>query len=335
MAGEIIDVDEIQVLLNLFDGRVSIKYPLYEGEIGSIRPTDSGYQLDLSCRPGDFEDAASAFGENEHEMPTYADVVQAMVAAGAVRYTNDADFRDRLETYRKLSRQVLFCPDTNLFYHCFPSQSGIDAREFAIMGTTVAEIESAINHKYRAATIARMKRDAPFEGGLLDELVNQKTKKSRAAVYGALAEFSFLRDRAIQVPVTEPAGPDPEENDLLIVKALRDFQNEAYRLPVLLTADTNMSSLCAAEGVEYFLFEYPCTAGSQECSPHTILRLLYRLAVICGFIKCGPVIIFAEFRGKGHKQRNLKLFFRNRELHDRFRKEIDICRRLVGLGVGT
>lgn len=329
----IIAVPEIQVLLNLLKRPVEIKYPLYDFDIMTLRDTASGFVLSGMCTRGDFDEASGAFGEFAHDMPSYNDVLQSMLAAGIIAYPNMEKFVEIRKNIPLMNKEMLFSLDTNMLYHAFPSRGGIPGDRYLIVDIVQSEIESALNTKYAAHTINHMKRMAPFEGALLEELVNQKTKRSRIAAYTALAEFEKIRDRARIIHGIESGGPDKEKNDLIIVRSLKDYEKDSFSTIVHLTADANVAELCRAEGLAYHLFEFPHAIDVRECTPSGAVHLISHLAVAFGVVKCGSAFIYGEYRGKGAKKQSMKVVIRNPDLAEEFKRELTLCRKLAALPI--
>ncbi|MDI9633593.1 MAG: hypothetical protein QFX32_06000 [Methanolinea sp.] len=327
----IIDAAEVQVVLNLLPGRVEVKYPLYGFPLLVLRETQAGYSLSCPCTREDFERAREPFGECAPELPSYADLVQSVLAAGIARFANEEAFARLKESVPLMNREALFSPDTNMFYLGFPSRAGIPRDRYVVVHTVLDEIEAALNEKYSPGEISRAKRAARFGGRVLDELVNQKTKRSRLAAYNALTELERIRDGARLVRGRGEGSSDREGNDLLIVKALSEFQRDAYCTVVHLTADKNVADLCRAEGIAHFLFEYPHELSARECTPAAAVECIFRLAVACGVVKVGPVLLYGEFRGKGTARRSLKMVTENEALAEEAGREISLCRKLSAL----
>lgn len=146
-------------------------------------------------------------------------------------------------------------------------------------------------------------------------------KRSRLACI-ALSECRELRKYAIEIEGIEASTIDKEANDLIIVKTLRKFEKERAAMPVLLTADRQMTDLCEAEGVEYFNFRLPHAVTADFCSPSSMLRLIYNLAMVFGVIRLNSVVIFGEFKGKSGID-ELKLRFLDDELQQNFEKHYE------------
>lgn len=334
MADESVIVrEELQILLNLLGERFTIKYPLYGFDIATLRRTAEGYEIRMECTRQDFEEASRAFDGYASEMPTYGDLVEVLLASGIITYRNIEAFAEQKKNIDSLRKNVRFSLDTNLFYHGFPFHAGIEAQRYVLVETVHEEIVRALNRKYSPRQISEMKRYARFGGDLLDELSNQKTKSARMATHIALREYLSIHDAAQIIPPIEPFADDREKNDLIIVRTLRKFEQEKYSLPLLLTADTNVAKLCEAEGLAHFLFDYPYEITVQDCSPKEGVWFLSFLAMTFGFLKCGPAIIFGEFGGKGGRDHDLKLRFLNPDLYREFERELDLCRRLIALGI--
>ncbi|HNW79891.1 MAG TPA: hypothetical protein PKJ91_00250 [Methanoregulaceae archaeon] len=329
----VIEIPELQVLLNLMNGPVAIKYPLYDFDIAVLKESRTGFVFSGMCSRDDFEDATGGFGELAYDMPSYNDLIQSLLVAGILPYRNIEVFEKLQASYRAMNKSVLFSLDTNLLYDGFPSQAEIDASDYLLVDIVQAEIESALNTKYLPQVIAQLKRQAPFEGKVLDEMVNQRMKRSRLAAYGALAEFQKIRDKAQIVKAGEPATSDKEKNDLVIVRALKAFEREKYSSPIHLTADTNVAELCRAEGVAHYLFEFPHTIDVRECSPSAAIVLLSRFAIAFGVVKCNAAFIYGEFKGKGARRQSLKVVIRNPALYAEFTKELELCRTLSKLNI--
>ncbi len=329
----IIDAPELQVLLNLMKEKITLKYPLYEFDLLSLRPSGAGYTLNILSFREDFEEAGMTYGDNAHEMPSYNDLLQSMLVAGIINYTNQEAFDAHRQLYGTMNKNVVFSLDTNMLYNGFPSQSGIDPSLFLVVDTVENEIKSSLNYKYSAVALAEMKRCAPFEARLLDELVNRKTKRSRLAAYAALPELEKIRDKANLVKEVVPSGSDKEKNDSVIVRSLREFEREKYSMPFHLTADVNVASLCKAEGSAFMHFEFPGTIETREVAPQDVIKLLFRLATAFGVVKCNSVILFGEFKGKGNRDQHLKAVFRNPDQYDTFVKELELCRALMKLKI--
>ncbi|HEU17460.1 MAG TPA: hypothetical protein ENO06_01870 [Methanolinea sp.] len=326
-----ISIPELQVLFNLVKGPVRIKYPLYDFEVATLRESPAGFVLSGMCTRDDFEEEAGRFGELAYDMPAYGDVIQSMLAAGILSYRNAGDFEDLKMAYRKMNREVMFSLDTNMLYDGFSSNAQINPYLFLLTDLVQQEIESALNTKYSPQAISLLKRSAMYEGGLLDELVNQKMKRSRLAAYGALAEFQKIRDQARIVKGVGPGSSDKEQNDLLIVQSVKAA--ERFALLVHLTADINVADLCMAEGVSCFLFEKPHAIDARECTPGQAVDLVSRLAVAFGVVKVGPAFIYGEYRGKGARRESLKVVIRNPGMEGEFVRELELCRKLSGLGI--
>jgi hypothetical protein len=203
-----------------------------------------------------------------------------------------------------------------------------------VVDTVYDEIESSVNYKYKPNQINEMKKCAPYNAKLLGNLGNQKMKKSRKAAYVGMKEYNHIIDTVREFKSEVPSTTDSEENDRIIVNAIRKFEaenNNAYT--IFLTADTNASNLCEGKGPDYFYFRYPSNLDAKECTSNQLVNLIYWFAIANGFIKCNSVIIFGEFGHKGRDDESLKLLFYNRELFDTFTRELKICRRLMELEI--
>ncbi len=326
--------DEIQIVLNNLGSSFLVSYPLYTIPLLQLQIEKDGYRFTIKTTREQLGEAAGAFGDQQYEVPTFDDLFACLIHAGLVRYANQEEFDSISKAHKGLKKDVFYALDTNLFYHGFPTQSGIDPAHFLILDITKAEIESSLNIKYSASQIVSLKQGAMYQKQMLDELGNQRTRRARLATYLALREFQMVRDRALRVDTGGQFSPDKEINDLLIVRALRRFEQEKASLPILLTADKNVATLCEAEGVEYFLFQVPFVVSNNHCTATEAVRLLFDLATVFGFIQCGGLSMYGEFRGKGPNLDEIKINTRNRQREEDLQRDIEICRRLTSLPIG-
>jgi hypothetical protein len=255
--------------------------------------------------------------------------------SGILPYANQDVFTEKQRFYSQMKKGVRFGLDTNVFYHGLPLNAGIDPAAFLLVDTVQNEIESSINYKYSHQQIAELKRAARFQKHLLDELVNTRTRRARQVTHLALPQFRAIRDRATLVQAEETSTSDKEANDLIIVKALKMFEREKFALPVMLSADRNLATLCDAEGIEHFLFEMPTATGKLQCTAASFTNVLGTLAGVFGFVQCNSVVIFGEYRGKGSRNDELKLQFLHEPLHEPFRKDLILCRKLQVLHIAV
>jgi hypothetical protein len=298
-----------------------------------FRIEGEGYRFKIEADRDQIMEAKEPFNTFSSEIPDFDDVFSCLIHAGIVHYANREEFERTSQAHKGLKKDVFYALDTNLFYHGFPSRSGIDPAHFVILDITKAEIESQLNIKYSPSQISSLKMKAQFQRQWFDELGNQRTRRARLATYLALREYQMLRDRALRFETGGKISPNKEENDLLIVRAMRQFETEKASLPILLTADKNVATLCEAEGVEYFLFMVPYTVTQERCTAPETIRLLYDLATVFGFIQCGGAYIFGEFRGKGPDLDELKVVFSNGHKGEDILKDLEICRKLISLPI--
>jgi hypothetical protein len=324
---------ELQILLNRLGSPFVVSYPLYGFPLMTFWIEGEGYRFNIETTRDQMEDAKEPFGDVAYEIPNFDDLFSCLINAGIVHYANREEFERMSQAHQSLKKDVFYALDTNLFYHGFPSRSAIDAAHFAILDITRAEIENSLNIKYSSPQINSLKQRASFQKQMLDELINQRTRRARLATYLALREYQMVRDRALHFKGDEPVSADKEKNDLLIVRRLRRFEAEKFSLPILLTADKNMATLCEAEGVEYFLFQMPYAITNTYCTAGQLVRFLYNLATVFGFIHCGTPYIYGEFRGKGPDLEELKLVLQNDRKEQDLRKDLDICRKLMSLPI--
>lgn len=328
-------IHELPLLLNYLGSSLEVSYPLYGFDLFTARTGSNGYTLESFGSREMFEDALAPYGNAIQEMPAFNDLLSCLMNSGILPYLNRDAFLEKIRMFATLKKGALYGLDTNVFYHGLPLNAGIDPAHFLLIETVRNEIESSLNFKYSPQQIVDLKRSAQFQKLLLDELINARTKRARLAAHLALPPFVAIRDRATLVPAIGPSSSDKEANDLIIVKSLKEFGKEKFALPVMLTADRNLATLCDAQGVEHFLFEMPTTLGKTHCTPAAFTKLLGTLAGVFGFIQCNSAIIFGEYRGKGSKGDELKVQFLNEALCESFRKDLSLCRKLQDLNIAV
>lgn len=266
-------------------------------------------------------------------MPSHNDVFDCLLNSGVIQYDNLKEFEKKRRTYRNLNRTVYFCPDTNILYQGFISNSNlIKPDEILLVNTVRDEVESALNYKYNNHQINELKKLANFHGHLFDELSNKRVKRSRRAAYLAMQDYRLIRDEAIKLEPVRESKPDSRENDITIVKTLRKYEKESSSLPVLITADNLVTDICETEGVEYFHLRIPHKIESSHCTPKQLRKLIYNLTVLLGFIKVNNTILFGEYKGKTNPG-DLKARFLNANIFQEFKRELKICRQLIKLGI--
>jgi hypothetical protein len=332
---EQIFIHELPLLLNYLGSSLEVSYPLYGFDLFTARTDSNGYTLESFGSREMFEDTLAPYGNAIQEMPAFNDLLSCLMNSGSLPYANRDAFKEKIHLFANLRKGALYGLDTNVFYHGLPLNAGIDPADFLLIETVHDEIESSLNYKYLPKQIVDLKRSARFQKQLLDELVNARTKRARLAAHLAMPPFRAIRDRATLVPAVEPSSADKEVNDLIIVKSLKEFGKEKFALPVMLTADRNLATLCDAQGVEHFLFEMPAVLGKTHCTPAAFTNLLGTLAGVFGFIQCNSAIIFGEYRGKGSRSDELKVQFLNEALYESFRKDLSLCRKLQDLNIAV
>jgi hypothetical protein len=318
---QVISADELQILLNLVE-EISLMYPLHKHfQLLTAKPGGDLYSLKVLQREIEFPQV--------EEFPNYSDFLECLLSAGVIGYENKGEFEKKLKAYQSLKKRVYFCPDTNVVYHRFLTNSGI--KDILLIDTVKKEIEASLNFKYSPQQVVEFKKNTKYQQFLLDEFVNRRMKRSRLACI-AMAEYRELRKHAIEIEGIEKSTNNKEKNDEIIVRTLRRFEKERSALPVLLTADRQMADLCELEEIEYFLFSLPHAVDAKECSFDSMLNLVYNLAMVFGVIRLNSTVIFGEFKGKNRID-ELKLRFLDEKLFERFDKQLRICRRLMKLGI--
>ena len=321
---EVIEKPELQVLMNVL-GEMRVSYPLYGLQLLRAKPSERGYRVTVTVNRREFNEKVPEFLANE--LPTYTDFYECFISAGILRYSNIGEFLQNLELYERLKKGVAFAPDTNLFYHRFISSfRPLDGYQIVVAEGVKKEIENAMNYKYRRRELDEMRR-AVQNSSLLREFSNRRTKKSRKAAYIALKEFEALKSRII---IAESVKEQAHNNDEIIVKSLKRYDNMTPTLLVFLTADIAITDVAEMEGLEYFLFEYPReNLGRHEVSAYQLRTLLFNLAAVFGVIETNRILIFGEFGGK-QGLNELKVIFpaENRTYHE-FEFHLKLSRKLM------
>ena len=335
---DVIKEDKLQILLNLFGSKIKIKYPLYDFEFLTASQFEDGYKLRVTCSEQTFDKQLHKFSGQAKELPTYPDLRGGMLSSGVINLSNLDDFKEKLKSYRTLSKSVKFSIDTNLLYLRFVTNTGlIKPSEVVLVDTVGNELIAKLNYKYSSKTLNAIKRSIKIkaQSDYIDELWNRRVKRSRKAAYIALREYKKLLDGvADELEEIEKSEADSRFNDMVIVKTLANFESEGHTLPVLLTADDAMADLCNAEGLEYIKFDMPHIIDADYCTSKQLIGLIFNLAVVLGFIQVNSVVLFGEFRGKSSNNPDqLKLKYLDNRIKNSFKRDLRICRRLMTLGI--
>ncbi len=313
----VITKPELQILLNLIEDEIEVWYPLYGILLFTARPSDRGYTLKVVAKKKDFK------GKHP-ELPSHSDFYEAFISSGIIRYDNITEFENTLQLYKTLKKGVVFAPDTNIFYHRFISHyPPLDGYQIIVAEDVKNEIEGAMNYKYRPHYLHEI-MEVVKNGHLLRELSNRRTKKSRKAAYIALKEFEVLKDRIL---IVERFG-EGHNNDEVIVKTLKHYDEMTPALVVFLTADLAITDVARMEGLEYFYFEYPTAELSEhEVSAYQLRTLVFNLAAVFGLVEINGTIVYGEFGGK-RRLDELKLVFKDRDMEREFLFHLQLCRKL-------
>jgi hypothetical protein len=319
MSEVVIEKPELQILINLLQegGEIRVSFPLYEALLFTARPLERGYAVEVKAEKRDFH-------MRHPELPSYSDFYETFISSGIITYDNIESFERMLELYRILKKGVVFAPDTNIFYHRFISNyRPLDGYQIVVAEDVKNEIEGAMNYKYRSNYLHEI-METVRNGHLLRDLSNRRTKKSRKAAYIALKEFGTLKDRLI---IVERYG-EGHNNDELIVKTLKHYDEMSPVLVVFLTADLAITDVARMEGLEYFYFEYPTAKlGTHEVSAYQLRTLIFNLAAVFGLVEVNGTLVYGEFGGK-KRLNELKLIFRDADLWEEFLFHLNLCRKL-------
>ncbi|MEN3051850.1 MAG: hypothetical protein ABC596_08590, partial [Candidatus Methanosuratincola petrocarbonis] len=233
----IVDEDELQILVNLFLEDFELTYPITHLQLFKCSGEKGRYRLSTDLTQESF----SIRDEDPYlEGPSYFDILECLMSSGILGFANMDEFKERLKAYRAY-RNILFALDTNMIYRRFASNTGLlDPKECIIVSTVRDEITSVHNYKYTQEQVIQMKSVAPFERGLLDELVNRRMKKSRKAFRFANKELKAL-SAAMSLEASERFSGQEGEGDRIIARSVSKCARERNAQIVLLTADSSMT----------------------------------------------------------------------------------------------
>jgi len=318
----------LQILINKFE-ICRISYPIFpQFHLLEAHAEDIGYQIRIN--EPDFNGFIQEFDNFQSEIPNYNDFKECFLASSCIKYKNLDDFKKKCNYYENMHQKVYFALDTNILYHCFISSSFLKNHKVLIPPTVKEEIMASMNYKFTLTQIEELKSNVPFQSHLLNELKNRRMKKSRKAAYLAKNELNKINTIEAEPITYKPSSY--EQNDMKIVKELKNFKNQTGALVILITADRLIVDFCEMENIDYFLFEHPDKIEVLNCSAEIFRSLIYNLAVMFGFIQLNSVIIFGEFRNKKRAE-ELKLKFLNDKFQEEFQKDLRICRRLIALNI--
>ncbi|WP_457741395.1 PIN domain-containing protein [Thermococcus sp.] len=327
MEAEIITKPELQVLINVLaeHGELKVSYPLYGLSLLEAETCERGYTVNVLTNRKSLN--ARVPPRLFSELPTWSDFYECFISAGIIRYDNLDEFEKTLELYQRLKKGVAFAPDTNLFYHRFiSSYRPLDGYQIVVAERVKKEIEDAMNYKYRHKQLEEISREV-LNVHLLREFNNRRTKRSRKAAYIALKEFERLKSRII---IAESVSESAHNNDEIIVKSLKRYDNMTPTLLVFLTADIAITDVAEMEGLEYFLFKYPREElGRHEVSAYQLRTLLFNLSAVFGVIDLNGILIFGEFGGKMSLDELKIVFERNDRVYNEFMFHLKLSRKLM------
>ena len=333
-----IDVDELQILLNLLDGSIRVKYPFYDFTMVSATVKDKDIGLEVSCSESDFNLCLSEFGEHQREMPCYDDLIDALFCSGILKYRNHWEIENLIDSIRKWppGRRACFIPDTNLFYHGFFSNyQKIHANEIILLKTVLDEVNNAQGKKYKDSMGKEIKGKIRFQPELFDEFDNRRRKQSRCAQYIALQEIQKILSEVLDIidGVSESTY-DNDENDAIIVETAKKIFEEGHPDLYLLTADKGLADRCESISLPHIFLQVPRFVEPVNCSYPAFRKLIAMLSYIFGVIKVNTVAIYGEFHKTEMNQGFcLKLVFQNKSLYDDFQKHVHLCRKINELKI--
>ncbi|MBD3207150.1 hypothetical protein GF319_12515 [Candidatus Bathyarchaeota archaeon] len=325
-----ISKDELQIFLNLQPKSIKIDYPLTNEQIATIEDEGKIYNIELHI-----ENDLSGFSPSELwqlEQPNHSDYMQCFLASGLASYKNIENFERMDRTYENIPQDVVYAPDTNLYYNRFLSNRLIEPSRILVVESVHDEINLVLNKKYTPRHVNDLKRAAKFQSGILDEFVNGRMKQSRKAYNLALQEFLKYRNKAYAVVRTEDLTGDKERNDMVFVEGVANYGKTSNTYPVVLTSDRLLTDVCESNGVQSFLLEYPDVVNPSYCSPEKLCRLILNLAGVLGVVQVNNVLVFGEYRGRTGRDR-YKLRYLSGIIPLILERDLEICRELNKLKI--
>lgn len=328
MSEIILTKEELPILLNQLPPKIGVDYPLTNEQIFSAEADDKHYELETHI---DSNPPSSDSELWDSEKPTYSDYRQCFLASNLITYSNLEEFRHEYKTYSNLRAQVVYAPDTNLFYNQFLSSGLIKPEEILLVETVQKEITNMLNKKFSPALLSELKPVIRYQRTLLDEFFNGRRKQSRLAYNLALQEYRAYSNRVYATVRTGELLRDKEQNDRLFVEAVKEYQSNSSVFPVILTGDKGMVDFCDSIGVNYILLKLPPVIQPAYCSPEQLCHLLCNLAGVLGVIQVNRLLIFGEFRGKNNFE--YKVRFLGGETPLELERDLEICRELLKLQI--
>lgn len=326
---EIISIDELQILFNLFD-TITISYPeIPRFRLLKARPAIDKFKLGVDnpdFRLLDFE-----VGKDKGAFHTYHEFLECFLASGCITYENHDEFKQKYQVYKGMNKKVFYAPDTNILYHRYiTSASPIQEGEVVMLPTVRDEIERRMNYKYTPTEINEIQSKLQCHQDLFNNLSRGRVKRSRKATCYANRELNHLS--SIDAEEVSFTFDDYEQKDLKIIKELKHFETSRGAIAVFLTADRSSTDYSTLEKIEKFLFTMPRKVDCKECTYQQFQELVYNLSAMFGFIKLNSTYIFEEFGGKRNVD-DVKVEFIDRKLHEPFKKDLETCRQLLNVNI--
>ena len=329
MSELVLSKEELVILLNLMGSRIAVDYPFSNDQIFTAETEDKHYKLELHI---DDRYSDSGYVLWEKEKPSYSDYRQSFLASNLINYSNLEEFRQEYRTYSNLRTKVVYAPDTNLFYNQFLSTGIINPDETLLVETVQKEITRMLNKKFNPKDLSVLKNSVKYQKNLFDEFHNGRMKPSRLAYNLALQEYRTYSNQVYATAQTGDLHKDKEENDVLFVEAVKEYQKNSNTFPVVLTCDRLLVDICESIGVNYFLFELPRSIQPSDASPEQLCHVLCSLAGVLGVVQVNKIIIFGEFRGKTSYD-EYKVRFKSGKVPLELERDLEICRELVKLKI--
>jgi len=333
-AERVVNVDELEVLFNLMDSRLTVSFPLLNLDIASVVRSSDGVFLKLIVTREDLHSSLAGFDEFSSEMPLYSDIRGCLLSSGVLDYANADELRELIGSAVSRRHFAGVSLDTNLLYNRFVSNFQMLKENDVILASTLRdEIMHKINRKMDPRVQAGIKNTVRYQKELCDELWNRETKSSRIVRDHALREFTFLKKGGCRIiEGVERSSAEDGENDKIIVRTLADMRRKGKRPPLLITADAAVEAICDLEDVEYFRLHYPDPGDAASCAFGQFRNLVHSMSSVFGAVMIGPVLVLGEYRGKKDPE-DMKLRFQDPRAGEEFSRELGVCRKLNETGI--
>ena len=288
------------------------------------------------------------------ELPSYSDLRNCLLSSGFLDYRNEPEITRKLIELReeakdpnKRPRPVFVAVDTNILYDRFLSRhlplvdesSGrvVEAGDFRYVLSEIVqmEVDSRITHKYSREELQGL-ASVVSHPELLKEFSNASGRRERVAKL-AFNEMNFLLTELRALRIKGSATKGKEMNDIEIAQSYKGWARGGDYDVFLLTADEDMVNHARTSELMTVQLELPFAVPEHaRIDPWRMSDLLYDLALVFGVIGLDneEMTIFGEWGGKSSSDyihENVKIRFGNEEKYPGVSRQLEICRKILGL----